>query len=201
MPAPHFPVSLDLAGRRCLVIGTVAEAERKAAMLERAGAAVLRASGSDEVLSLDGVALVVIAGLPYAEAAALSCRCQARAIPVNVVDEPRLCSFLMPAVVRRGPVTVAISTGGRSPLLAKLLRQAIDAFLPHRLGELADVAGTLRPLLRERLPDAAARQRFWTRMLAGPAARLALAGEAEAVRAGIEPRLHAIATVLEIEQR
>ena len=200
MPAPHFPVSLDLGGRRCLVLGTDAEAECKAAMLERAGATVLRASGTRGV-SLDGVALVVISGLPDAEAELLSRRCQERAIPVNVVDEPRLCSFLMPAVVRRGPVTVAISTGGRSPLLAKLLRQAIDAFLPQRLGELADLAGAVRPQLRARLPDPSARRRFWSRLLSGAAASLALADDADTGRAAFEPRLQAIATVLEIEQR
>ena len=199
MRPPHFPICLDLAGRRCLVLGTDAEASRKAAMLERAGATVLRADYADAVPSLDGVALVVIAGLPYTDAAALSRRCQDRSIPVNVVDEPRLCSFLMPAVVSRGPVTVAISTGVRSPLLAKLLRQAIDAFLPQRLGELAELAGAARPLLRERIPDASARRRFWTRMLVGPAAKLALAGEADAARAALERHLPARAAVLHFE--
>ena len=171
-------------------------------MLERAGATVERASRADEMLSLDGVSLVVIAGLPYVDAAALSRRCQARAIPVNVVDEPRLCSFLMPAVVHRGPVTVAISTGGRSPLLAMLLRQAIDAFLPHRLGDLAEQGRRARgrccasgcPMPRR---DGASGhacspvpQRGW-RSRARPKRRAL----------ELEPRLRAIATVLEIEQR
>ncbi|HXQ49912.1 MAG TPA: bifunctional precorrin-2 dehydrogenase/sirohydrochlorin ferrochelatase [Stellaceae bacterium] len=186
MREPYFPVCLDLVGRRCLVVGSNAEAARRSAMVERAGAIVVRlAALAGAPVELDGMALVVISGAPYDQAAALSRRCQDRFIPVNVVDEPTLCSFVMPALVERGSVTVAISTGGRSPLLAKLLRQAIDRILPARLGDLAELAGEARPLVRERIADPSHRLRLWVRVLTGPVAALALAGRKDAARAAL----------------
>jgi uroporphyrin-III C-methyltransferase/precorrin-2 dehydrogenase/sirohydrochlorin ferrochelatase len=186
MRAPYFPVSLDLEGRRCLVVGADGEAARKAAALERAGAIVLRRTDlAAAPASLEGLALVVISGVPDGEAASLSGRCQARGIPVNVVDKPRLCSFLMPALVARGPVTVAISTGGRSPLLAKLLRQIIDQLLPGRLGDLAELAGEARPMVREHIADPSDRLRFWTGVLTGSVAKIALTGRKDAARAAL----------------
>lgn len=183
MTPAYFPVCLDLRARRCLVVGSGDEAARKAAMLECAGAAVVRlADVAGAPVPLDGLALVVIAGVPLDLATSLSRRCQERFIPVNVVDEPALCSFIMPAVVRRGPLTVAISTGGQSPLLAKLLRLAIDRWLPARLGELAELAGETRALVRDGIVDPSVRLRFWRRMLTGPVARLALAGRMDAAR-------------------
>ncbi len=186
MRAPHLPVCLDLDGRRCLVVGADAEAARKAAILERAGASVLRLvtiSGAPVVLG--GLALVIVSGAPREQAAEISRRCRARGIPVNVVDDPLLCSFLMPALVDRGPVTVAVSTGGRSPLLAKLLRDVIDRVLPERLGDLAELAGDARPQVRDHIARASQRRQFWLRALTGTVAKLALAGRKDAARAAL----------------
>ncbi|MCU0888997.1 MAG: siroheme synthase CysG, partial [Rubritepida sp.] len=178
----HFPAFLDLRGRTVLVLGTGEIAERKAEPLAAAGAHIRRAARFDAAL-LDGIALAVGADAPEAELRALSEQAQARGIPVNIVDRPELCSFITPAIVDRAPITIAISTGGASPVLARMLRQRIEALLPPALGALAALAGRFTAAVRRALPDVAARRRFLERALTGPAAELALAGrvpEAEA---------------------
>jgi len=116
---------------------------------------------------------------------------QRRGIWVNVVDSPELCSFFFPAIVRRPPVTVAVGTGGASPTLARLLRARIERLLPAGIGRLAEVARELRQPVRERLPVAAQRQRFWPHALTGPAAALALAGDGEGAAQALRNALDA----------
>lgn len=174
----HFPVFLDLRGRTVLVLGDGEVADRKAALLATAGATIRRASAFRPDL-LDGIALAVGADATEDQLRALSDAAQARGIPVNVADRPQLCSFIMPAIVDRDPVTVAVSTGGAAPVLARMVRQRIEAILPPTLGAVAAVAGRLSALIRRRLPDTAARRRFLERVLSGTPADLALAGRTE----------------------
>lgn len=173
----HFPAFLDLAGRTALLLGEGEAIERKAQPLARAGAALRRATRFDPAL-LDGVALAIGADAAEDELRALSAAAQARGIPVNIVDRAELCSFIMPAIVDRDPITVAISTGGAAPTLARMVRQKIEAALPPRLGALAALAGRFQARLRAALPDVAARRRFLDGVLAGRPAELALAGRA-----------------------
>lgn len=189
MPA-HFPICLDLAGKRCLVVGAGAEAERKAAALRRAGARV-ECSAEFKADDLDGCTLVVAADIDFALAEAVSRAARARGILVNVSDRPELCSFIMPAVIDRAPVMLAISTGGASPALARRLREMLDAIVPRRLGALAALAGEFRVRTRRRIPDPVARRAFWDRLLDGPVTRLALAGEQDAARRRLESALQA----------
>jgi uroporphyrin-III C-methyltransferase/precorrin-2 dehydrogenase/sirohydrochlorin ferrochelatase len=189
MPS-HFPICLDLAGKRCLVIGVGAEAERKAAALRRAGAHVASLT-EFSAGDLDGCVLVIAADVDRALAEAVSRAARERGILVNVSDRPELCSFIMPAVIDRAPVMLAISTGGASPMLARRLREMLDAIVPRRLGALAALAGEFRVRARQRIPDPAARRTFWDRQLAGPVARLALAGEQDAARRRLESALQA----------
>ncbi|MDE2165207.1 MAG: bifunctional precorrin-2 dehydrogenase/sirohydrochlorin ferrochelatase [Alphaproteobacteria bacterium] len=190
MPA-HFPICLDLAGKRCLVVGAGAEAERKAAALRRAGAHV---ACSTELAAddLNGCALVIAVEVDLALAKAVSRAAQTRGILVNVSDRPELCSFIMPAIIDRAPITLAISTGGASPALARRLREMLDAIVPRRLGALAALAGEFRVRVRHRIPDLVARRAFWDRLLDGPVARLALAGEQDAARHRLESALQAV---------
>jgi uroporphyrin-III C-methyltransferase / precorrin-2 dehydrogenase / sirohydrochlorin ferrochelatase len=180
----YFPVFLDLRGRRTLVVGAGAAADAKAAALARAGAEVHRATSFAPAM-LDGAALVFVAGARRAVAEEVARAAEARGIWVNVMDEPRLCSFLMPALVERGPVTVAISTSGTAPMLARLLREWLDLALPRRLGALAALAGRFRPLVRRRLPDPATRRRFWHHLFTGDVAQLALHGDDTAAAAAL----------------
>lgn len=179
MAAPLFPIFLDLAHRCCLVVGSGAEAVAKEAMLQRCGAEVLCVERFHPDL-LAGTALVIVAGAPLATAEMVARAARLRGIPVNVVDEPRLCSFTVPAVIDRAPVIVAISTGGAAPALGRLLRLALDRALPARLGELAALAGRFRAQARAHLPQAEPRRRFWEKIFTGRVAELALAGDPEA---------------------
>ncbi len=186
----HFPICLDLAGKRCLVVGAGPESERKAAALRRAGAQVV-ATPRFTPTDLDGCALAFAADVPRAVGETMSRAARARGILVNVADRPELCSFIMPAVIERAPVTLAISTGGTSPALARRLRETLDAIVPRRLGALAALAGEFRARVKYRIADAAMRRAFWERLLDGPVARLALAGEQEAARRQLEAALGA----------
>ncbi len=98
-------------------------------------------------------------------------------VPVNVADRPALCDFILPAIVDRDDVVVAISTGGASPTLAATLRGRIEAVLPERIGNLARLAATFRAQVNALIVDPARRRTFWRRLVEGPAARLVLAGD------------------------
>lgn len=179
----HFPAFLDLRGRSALVLGSGEAAQRKAALLASAGAIVRRVVRFDPVL-LEGVAVAIGAEAGEEDLRALAEAARARGIPVNIVDRPELCSFIMPAIVDRDPITVAVSTAGAAPVLARMIRQRIEAILPPRLGLLAEFAGRFAARVRRALPDMRARRRFLETVFAGPAAELALAGrhaEAETV--------------------
>ena len=86
--------------------------------------------------------------------------CHRRSIPVNVVDVPELCSFIVPSILRRGPVVIAISTGGQSPPLAKALRRHLGAILPRTLGKTAARLGVARRRILKALPPSPARTRL-----------------------------------------
>ncbi|TCZ63669.1 siroheme synthase CysG [Roseicella aquatilis] len=176
----QFPVFLDLQGRTALVLGTGEVAERKAAILRQAGAEIRFAAHFAPDL-LEGCAIAIGADAEEPELRALAEACRARGIPVNVVDKPELCTALMPAIIDREPMTIAISTGGAAPVLARQVRQRIEAAVPPGIGRVAALADRFKAAVRRRLPDLVARRRFLDTALAGPAADLAMAGrDAEA---------------------
>ncbi len=178
----HFPIFLDLRGRRAVVLGAGDVAARKAELLRRAGAAVEIVAQFSPAL-LDGCAIAVGADAPEAELQALAAAARAAGIPVNVVDRPDLCSFIMPAVIDRAPLTVAVSSGGAAPVLARLLRARIEAAVPPAFGRLAAIAAEFRDALRRRLPQVAERRRVLERLLSGHAADLVFAGRDDDARA------------------
>jgi uroporphyrin-III C-methyltransferase/precorrin-2 dehydrogenase/sirohydrochlorin ferrochelatase len=192
-----FPIFLDLKNAPCLVVGGGAVAARKAAQLAGAGARVrvvahrigdaIRAMAERGMLevsaygfepsALDGMRLVVAAtddrelNRTVAEAARL------RSIPVNVADDPELSRFIMPAIVDRSPLIVAIGTSGAAPVLARTVKARIEAMLPARLGRLAAMMGRSRAAVARAITNPAARRRLWERVVAGPVATRALAGD------------------------
>ncbi len=143
----HFPFMIDLAGETALLVGDVAE--QKAELLTSFGCCVQRHCVlTEELLDALAPALVVIArGDPRNETWA--CLCRSRGILVNVVDEPQLCTFYFPAVIRRGDLTVAISTGGASPAAAAVLRRHIESSLPDATEVILDWAREEKLRLRE----------------------------------------------------
>jgi uroporphyrin-III C-methyltransferase/precorrin-2 dehydrogenase/sirohydrochlorin ferrochelatase len=190
----HFPIYLRIAGRRCLVVGAGEVAWRKVERLLDAGAdvvvvapwafpALATAAGKGRVLwerrpyrtaDLDGVHLAIAATDDRGVNATVSREAQARRLPVNVVDDPELCSFIVPSIVDRGPVVVAISTGGASPSLARMLRGRVESVVPRSVGALAELLRDRREVVKTKLVDPDRRKAFWERVVSGEVAALAL---------------------------
>lgn len=101
---------------------------------------------------------------------------QSQNIPVNVVDQPNLCSFITPSIVDRSPVLIAISTGGGAPVLARMLRSKLEAFIPASYGRLAATMNNYRDKLKQAVPEERDRRRFWERVMQGPIAEQFFSG-------------------------
>ncbi len=172
----YYPLMLKVKGEPCLVVGGGAVALQKARALRRAGAEVTAVSpdfspsfGRLRLRRLRrpfrpgdvrGRVLVIAATDSSRTNRAVYAVCRRRGIPVNVVDVPELCSFIVPSVLRRGPVVVAISTGGLSPSLAKALRRRLGALLPRSIGRVALRLGAARRKILRALPPSPARSRL-----------------------------------------
>ena len=178
----HFPIFMDLQGRRALVVGEGENADRKAGALRNCGAEVTQIALFDPA-ALDGCAIAIGAEAPEADLAALVSTARARGVPVNVVDRPELCSFITPAVVDRDPITIAVSSSGTAPVLARLIRARIEALIPPAFGRLAALADEFKAEIRRRLPDTALRRRVLERAFGGRVADLVMAGQDAAARA------------------
>lgn len=179
----YYPVNVKVGGERCLVVGGGAVAWRKARALLQAGARLLvvspvfdprlvrmkieRARRPFAARDVEGMRLVISATDDARVNRAVHRACARRAIPVNVVDQPDLCTFIVPSIIRRGPVTLAISTGGASPALSKALRKQLEALYPGTFGKLAMKIGAARKRIMQLLPSSPAR----TRILKSLAAR------------------------------
>ena len=207
MSAFAYPVVLDLTGRPCLVVGGGAIALRKVSALVEAGARVTVVSPSltPAVLRLAteaplrwrpreyaagdaaGFVLVMVATDDRAVNAAVAAECRERGIWVNCADDPARCDFILPSVLRRGAVTVAVSTGGRSPTLARLLREDLDALLPRDVAPLTEVIADVRRSLREDGVSLDAER--WRQALDGELRSLVAAGRTTQARARLRELL------------
>lgn len=192
-----LPVFLNVRERPAVVVGGGAVALRKAELLLRCGARVtlvaphltvglgsLLASGRIEhrathftPATLDGAAVVIAATDQPSVNAAVAQAARVRNIPVNVVDDLQESSFIVPAIVDRDPVIVAVGTSGNAPVLARYVRERIEALLPPQLGKLAALAGRWRRRVGKALGSVLERRRFWERVLAGPVATQVFAGQ------------------------
>jgi siroheme synthase-like protein len=202
-----YPVVLDLTGRPCLVVGGGDVAERKVAGLVEAGARVTVVSPSltPALLRLAaeaplrwrprayaagdaaGFALVMVATDDRAVNAAVAAECRERGIWVNCADDPARCDFILPSVLRRGAVTVAVSTGGQSPTMARLVREELDALLPRDVAPLTEVMADVRRSLREDGVSLDAER--WRQALDGELRSLVAAGRTTEARARLRERL------------
>jgi uroporphyrin-III C-methyltransferase / precorrin-2 dehydrogenase / sirohydrochlorin ferrochelatase len=191
-----LPIFLSVRNRLAVIVGGGAVAARKADLLLQAGAsvrvvapalaselAVLRDSGRIEYRSelfapavLDGAVVVIAATNQPAVNAAVAAAAKARGIPVNAVDDLEHSSFILPAIVDRSPIVVAVGTSGNSPVLARIVRERIEALLPPTLGRLAAFAGRWRRRVARGLATVLQRRRFWERVLSGPVASHVLEG-------------------------
>ncbi|MFM5315192.1 siroheme synthase CysG [Aeromonas veronii] len=181
----YLPIFCRLDNKPVLLVGGGEVAERKARLLLDAGAhltvvapeldpelAELAANGSIEWLAGEFVPeqlagkWLVVAATDRREVNALVYQSanQAR-IFANVVDDPKRSSFIMPSIIDRSPLMVAISSGGKAPVLARLLREKLEALLPQHLGAVAAFAGSLRERVKARFATMGERRRFWERLL------------------------------------
>lgn len=209
-----YPVFLQLHDRKVLVVGGGSVAERKVRALLRTGARVHVGApelskalsewnqsgtltwhrGNFEPTWLDQVWLVVAATDDRQVNAQISELATARGIWINVVDDPELSSFQVPAVVDRAPITVAISSGGYAPVLSRRLRERLEALVDHQLGTLASMLGDRRAAIRAAYPDLAQRRHFYDWTLDGPIMQLLSGGQAEAATRMLDEALRSPAT-------
>src|SRR5690348_593628 len=201
----YLPVFIQLRsqpgspmGQAVIVVGGGRVAVRKVDLLRRSGARVtvvapelreelhkLAASGgiqhiaekfAEEHLDREAPVLVIAATDHHEVNVAVSEAARARRIPVNVVDDPALSTFIFPAIVDRSPIIVATSSGGESPVLARRVREQIEALLPEKLGALARFMGERRKTVQSTL-GALARRPFWERIVGGIVGTRVLAGD------------------------
>jgi len=151
----HYATFVDLEGRRCVVIG---RSEQKVAALEAAGADVVVADEYEPGL-LDDAWLVVVVDREQGER--VFAAANERRVFCNVEDVPELCSFILPAIHRRGPITLAVSTGGASPALAQRLRDDFGAQIGFEHEQLANELQRLRPWVRQNLHTYEERRDFF----------------------------------------
>jgi precorrin-2 dehydrogenase / sirohydrochlorin ferrochelatase len=148
----HYIACLDLSGRACLVVGSGAMAREKVDGLEACGAEVTAVSPAKYVAPvLDSVWLVVAATSDDELNRRIYADATERRIFCNVADVPELCSFILPALHRRGPITLAVSTAGASPALAQWLRDKFAAQIGFEHEQLAGEVRRLRPWVKQNL--------------------------------------------------
>ena len=192
-----LPVAFDLTAGTVALVGSSPAALSKLRLLQSSGAKVCWFSNS--VDAVEGsllaarphqleisfadplqadlkkfIAVVAAAGEQLDDA--IAARARGDNIPVNVVDRPDLSTFIFPAVIDRGEVVVSISTGGASPVLARRLRERIEALLPARIGDLAALMGRFRTRFAQARHGSQSLRRFWERVIDGPVGAAALAG-------------------------
>src|SRR6478672_1781671 len=198
-----LPVFLDLQAGPVLLVGAGDLARAKLRLLAAAGARVrwFATDGNHDVSGLDpadtarielvranplsadlsGVIAILCAGAGDI-GTAMSARAKAVGLPVNVMDDLAHSTFIFPAIVDRGEVVVAVGTGGASPVVARRVRERIEAVLPARIGDLAAFIGGFRKSIHARIGEFALRRRFWERVIDGPIAALVLAGRTDEAR-------------------
>lgn len=177
----YFPLFVELSDRRVLVVGGGRVAKRKVEKLlpygpkvvvvapeirpeleELEGVTLLHRSFFPDLL--DGVALVIAAAGDAAVNREVSALCRERAIPVNAVDDPAACTFYFPALVKRGALSVGISTGGASPCAAAYIRQQVEALVPENFGAILEFLSAWRPVVRNAIAKEERRAKFFAEL-------------------------------------
>lgn len=206
-----FPIFADLQGRRVVVVGAGAVAERKIRSLLSAGAQVMAGApdatpgllqlnlegkialrlASFEPGWLEDAWLVIAATDNRALNRLVAQHARERKLLINVVDDPELSSFQVPSIVDRSPLTIAISSAGSAPVLARRVREKIESLFDHTLGAVGELAARYRPAIRQARPGLRQRREFYDWLLDGPVAAAFRARRPEAARGLLETALRA----------
>ena len=204
-----LPIFLSLKNRHCAVIGGGDVGARKVVLLLKAGAQVtvydpklaeplgrLKAAGQIAHCPekfrpefLDDCVLAIAATDDRSINQQVHDAAVARRIPVNVVDQPDLCTFIMPSIIDRSPVVAAVSSGGRSPVLARLIRARLETLIPAAYGRLAKLVEQSRDRVKARFKSPPKRREFWEDVLQGPIAEMVFAGQDEKARDLLEKKI------------
>ena len=204
----YLPLFMQLRSQPVVVVGGGRIAIRKVDLLRRSGAQITvvspelreelhKLASQGELLHIaarfaeahvEGATLVIAATNDQDVNAAVSAAAQGRWIPVNVVDNPSLSTFIFPAIVDRSPIIVGVSSGGESPVLARRIREQIEALLPAKLGALSRFMGARRKAVQQAL-GTLARRPFWERIVSGVVGTRVLAGDESAAEKAFESEL------------
>lgn len=186
----YLPIFMNIRTQPALIVGGGAVAARKADLFIKSGARVTviapklgnemkfhlshgrivwEMSEFNEALmdDLDKPKLVIAATDQEDVNQAVYHYCQSHEIPVNVADQTEYCDFILPAIVERDPMTIAVSTGGRSPVLARVMKARLETLIPHGFSKLTDLVGRYRQQVKQRVLDPEHRKRFWETLLDG----------------------------------
>jgi uroporphyrin-III C-methyltransferase/precorrin-2 dehydrogenase/sirohydrochlorin ferrochelatase len=209
----YLPIFIDLRRGSSIVVGGGEVARRKIETLLRASAQVLVIAkeacpsvqamheAGNIVLELRGFApsdidcasIVVAATSDHKLNEKIAERAKALRIPVNVVDSPALCSFIMPSIIDRSPVVIAISTGGAAPVLARALRAKLETSIPTSYGRLAELMRDFRERVRTKISNSSNRRRFWEQAVTGSVAERMFEGKYDQALVALENLLSATA--------
>ena len=201
-----LPIFINIKNKKCVVVGGGEVAFRKATLLLRAGADlnIVAPVLSDELRKLcvdtdcaitarefeeadiNNAILVVAATDDLKTNERVSVIASTLNIPVNVVDQPHLCSFIMPSIVDRSPIVVAISSGGSSPILTRKLKELNEAMIPGRIDKLAELLGSFRGRVKSEINDFSARIRFWENVLDSEIPELVYNGQDDEARSALD---------------
>jgi siroheme synthase-like protein len=182
----YFPLYVDLQGRNCLLVGKGKMIEEKAQLLSKSGAILRRRDSFVEADARD--VFLIVADVDEETAANLQAFGERNRVFVNVVDKPKYCGFIVPAVVDRKDLLMSISTSGKSPALAGWIREQLQESYGQEFSVLLDVFGETRDEVKDELPRYGDRKAFYRGLLKGGIADIAKEGE-EAVRSELERRL------------
>ncbi len=208
-----FPLFFKLEGAQVLIVGGGDVALRKADLLSRAGAAItvlapdicpeLQALLSEDKHQLHvknydksymtGARIIIAATDDEALNHQIHADATVLNIPVNVVDTPPLCDFIFPAIIDRNPIVIGISSNGKAPVLARLLRARLEALIPQGYGKLAKLAGEFRSDVKAKIPTLTGRRQFWERAFEGRVSELIFAGNETQATAQLQADLDSTA--------
>jgi len=205
----HLPVFINLRQKPCLVVGGGDIALRKVNLLLKAQAQIKciapefcnglielsRENTLDlieksfESTDIDNQSVIIAATDDNKTNAMVSSLAHESGIPINVVDSPDLSSFIMPSIVDRSPIVIAISSAGKAPVLARIIRAKLEPIIPSAYGNLAEIAGEYRQKAKQRFVNLKDRRKFWESVFSGVIAEKVFAGRSQEAKADIEKHL------------
>jgi uroporphyrin-III C-methyltransferase/precorrin-2 dehydrogenase/sirohydrochlorin ferrochelatase len=213
----YLPIFMNIKQQSCLIVGGGVVAARKADLFIQAGAKVMVIApelksemrgflqqqkiiwhpGEFSQALMKSVfgetlpKLVISATDDQAVNLAVHGYCQSSGIPVNVADQTEFCDFILPAIVDRSPMTIAISTGGRSPVLARVMKAKLESMIPHGFGRLTELVGRYREKVKDAVASTEGRKAFWESLLDGLFIDKAVYGNSSEAATLLEKRLEA----------